>query len=120
MITLEVHCSRDHADADWTCPVVELRRYVRLANQDFEVRVKGDLTLEAVLALVEATRATPASASKDGSADTVSMMLPCDGGYFVSWTDRDHQSGVLAKARLVADGNPEQRDDWETSLHQEE
>lgn len=118
---LQAHCSREHAAADWTCPVVELRRYVRLENQDFEVRVKGDLTLESVLALVEATRGTAISASKGGSeaVDTVSMMVPCDGGYFVSWTDRDHQSGVLVKARLAAGGNPEERDDWEASLHQE-
>lgn len=117
---LQAHCSREHEAADWTCPVVELRRYVRLENQDFEVRVKGDLSLEAVLALVEATRATAASASKGGSADTVSMMVPCDDGYFVSWTDRDHQTGVLVLARLAAGGNPEERDDWEASLHQEE
>ncbi len=119
---LQVHCSRELAGADWTCPAVELRRYVRLDNQDFEVRVKGDLTLEAVLALIEATRGTALAAWKHGSTalDTVSMILPCDDGYFVSWADRDHQSGVLVTARLVAGGDPAERDDWETRLHEEE
>jgi hypothetical protein len=101
---------------------VELRRYVRLENQEFEVRVKGDLGLEAVLALVEATRSTALTAANDGTAaiDTVSMILPCGDGYFVSWADRDHRSGVLIKARLVPGGNPAERNDWESSLHQEE
>lgn len=119
---LQAHCSRGPADVDWSCPVVELRRYVRLQDQDFEVRVKGDLTLDAVLALVEATRGTALSASTDGSTavDTVSMILPCGDGYFVSWADRDHKSGVLVKARLVSGGNPADRNDWEVSLHREE
>lgn len=119
---LQAHCSRDLASADWTCPVVELRRYVRLEDQDFEVRVKGDLSLDAVLALVEATRVTALAAPRDDSAvlDTVSMILPCGDGYFVSWTDLDHRSGVLVKARLAAGGEPAERNDWESSLHLEE
>jgi len=119
---LQAHCSRDPVGADWSCPVVELRRYVRLDNQDFEVRVKGDLTLEAVLALVDATRGTALAASNDDSTtiDTISMILPCGDGYFVSWADRDHQSGVLVKARLAAGGDPAERDDWETWLHEAE
>jgi len=119
---LQAHCSRGPADEGWSCPVVELRRYVRLEDQEFEARVKGDLSLEAVLALVEATRGTALAAPKDGSAvvDTVSMILPCGDGYFVSWTDRDHRSGVLVYARLAAGGNPAERDDWESSLHQKE
>lgn len=119
---LQAHCLRELAGADWSCPVVELRRYIRLEEQDFEVRVKGSLTLEAVLALVEATRGTALAASNEGSAalDTVSMILPCDDGYFVSWTDRDHRSGVLVKARLAAGGDPAELNDWEASLHQEQ
>ena len=118
---LQVHCSREHADGAWACPLVQLRRYVRLDTQDFEVRVKGDLSVEAVLALVEATRSTARSAPNEGSsaADIATIILPCGEGYLVSWADLDHQAGVLVEARLSRDGDPAEPGDWETSLHQE-
>src|SRR5688572_28632698 len=36
---LQVHCNRSESTEDWSCPIVEERRYVKLDTQDFEVRV---------------------------------------------------------------------------------
>src|SRR5262245_33230529 len=35
-------CRRESPDESWTCHPVRLRRYVKLENQDFELRVTGN------------------------------------------------------------------------------
>jgi hypothetical protein len=113
----EAHCRV--SGGAWSCPHVELRRYVRLETQDFEVRVKGDLGLEAVLALVEATRDTLRSSTVEGAAalDTASMIIGGDDHYQVAWGDAEFQkTGVVVDARLRKDGDPTISTDWKTSI----
>jgi hypothetical protein len=102
----------------WTCDHVELRRYVQLDSQDFEVRVKGNLILEEVLALIQATRAIVHASTTDGSAvpETAIMVLPANGGYLVAWGSPDGQGGLTVEAHLRRDGNAATSEDWQTSI----
>lgn len=118
----QVHCLREYSGGLWSCPHVELRRYVRLETQDFEVRVKGGLSLEGVLALVEATRATARAGALEGSAaaDIVTVIIPSGDSYHVAWADKEHQAGVLVEARLSRNGDPTEPGDWKTWIQPSE
>jgi hypothetical protein len=110
----QVFCHRDDTVSAWSCPVVQIRRYVKLDSQDFEVRVKGDIDTNGVLAITEATRPLAASAVPDTSAaDTVLVVFPANGGYVVSWGSKTGFGAVTVEARLRSAGNPSNPSDWE-------
>jgi hypothetical protein len=65
----------------------ELRRYLQIDSQNFEVRVTADLRSEEALALIQATRST-VQASSTGSAEvpaTAIMIHQDRHGYLVTW-----------------------------------
>lgn len=109
----QAHCSRSASGNDWTCFEIEIRRYVRLDTQDFEVRVSANLDLASILALIEATRQPAAVLAAEASevADTASSIFGTSEGYVVSWGhDGDGRVGLMANLR--AGGNPAEPSDW--------
>lgn len=109
---LQAYCARDTSDSPWSCPNVEVRRYVRLDTQDFEVRVVGDIDLDGVLALTEATRSLAASALPDSRADTVMIIVAENDGYFVGWGSETGRESVSLQAQLRTGGNTANAADW--------
>ena len=114
----EVTCNRDDPERPWSCPFVELRRYVKLDSQEFEVRVKGDIDLAGLLAITEATRPVAVSAVADTSAvSTVMTVFPANGGYLTSWGTEMEGSAVIVEAHLHHGGDRADPADWEAFVH---
>ena len=118
----QVHCQRHIPSELWECFAVEIRRYLQLETQDFEVRVKGDIGQQSALALIQATRGTAQASVTDGSAvpDTAIMIFPANGRYLVSWGTDEWNSGLAVEAQLRKGGNPANSEDWETGIFQAE
>jgi hypothetical protein len=114
----QAQCRRESPDVSWACEYVTLRRYVKLENQDFELRVKGDLTIEAVHALIEATRTTAQSNTPAGAAipEAAIILLPVEDGYLVDWGSDQGFQAVSVMARLKKGGDPAVAEDWRTEL----
>jgi hypothetical protein len=114
----QVVCQRTLPEHAWSCPHVEIRRYLRLETQDFEVRVKGDIGHDAALALIQATRGTAQAGTTDGSEvpDTAIMVIPTGNKYLVSWGTDDGLGGVLVEAWLREGGNPAKSEDWRSRI----
>ena len=112
--SFQVFCKRDDPASAWSCPIVQLRRYIKLDSQVFEVRVKGNIDMNGVLAITEATRPVAASAVIDSSAaDTVLVIFPANGGYVVSWGSKNGHGTVAVEAHLRSAGNSANPGDWE-------
>ena len=114
----QVQCRREVSSDLWTCDNVDIRRYVRLATQDFEVRVRGNLDHDELLALIEATRVVAQASTTESSvvANTAIIVLAANGGYFVNWGSPDGQGELTVEAHLRTDGNAATADDWQTSI----
>lgn len=113
---LQVHCNRSEPTWEWACPTVQERRYVKLDTQDFEVRVVGDVDVDGVLALKEATRALATSALPDTMVHAVSCMYEFNGNYLVGWVSANWREGVSVQATLKAGGNAANEADWTAFL----
>lgn len=113
-------CSRKFPSKSWTCGHVTIRRYVRLASQDFEVRVKGDITTDAALAAIEASRRELRSGSDQGTdrPDTAIFVFPAgDGSYYVHWGTPEGYGRLTVRARLLDGGDPTNPDDWHATIN---
>ena len=112
----ETHCQRSASSRAWSC-ATEIRRYVKLDSQDFEVRVKGNLDLAGIQAVIEATRQPAAVAAMKSSevADAAHVILACNDGYVVSWGNKDGTGGLGLEAHLRAGGNPADPNDWDVN-----
>jgi len=113
---LEVQCERSEPAGEWSCPIVEVRRYVKLDTQDFEVRVVGDIDLDGVLALTDATRALATAALPDAVVNTVTMILEINGSYSVAWGSSTWREGIVVQATLKPGGNAANAADWTAFL----
>jgi hypothetical protein len=115
---LQVGCVREHASQTWTCDDVTIRRYVRLASQDFEVRVTGHISSEAALALIEgARRDLLASATGADLPSTAIMIQPLrDGGYLVDWGTREGYAKLTMRAELAEGGDPADSGAWHARI----
>lgn len=113
---IQAHCRRESPGAPWSCPSVESRRYVELDTQDFEVRVVGDIDLDGVLALADATRALAMAALPNIRVDTLMVIYPMNGGFLVGWGSLSHREAVSVQATLKAGGNAANADDWSAFL----
>jgi hypothetical protein len=111
----EAHCQRSASSLAWSCFAVEIRRYVKLESQDFEVRVKGELDLAGIQAVIEATRQPAAAAALQSAevADTASSIFDANGGYVVSWGDKNGMGRIGLEAHLREGGNPANPNDWD-------
>ena len=114
----QVQCKREVSSDLWTCDHVDIRRYVQLATQDFEVRVRGSLDHNDLLALIDATRSAVQASTSDDSviADTAIIVFAANGGYFVNWGSPEGQGKLTVEARLKKDGNAATPEDWQTSI----
>jgi hypothetical protein len=113
-----VQCQRHDPSDMWECGNANLRRYVQLDSQDFELRVVSNIGIGVVHALVEATRTTAQAGASIGSAVPQAAILVGaeNGGYLVSWgNDQGHQS-VMVQAHLKKGGNPAVPEDWLTEI----
>ena len=116
----QVQCRRQKPGEMWACSEVQLRRYLQLESQDFEVRVVGNIGNEAALALIEATRGTALMSVSGASAipEAAIIILPVEGAWLVGWGSDDGQSHLDVMANFRKGGNPARAEDWETSLFQ--
>ena len=115
----EAHCTRAYPNKTWTCDDVVIRRYLQLASQDFEVRVTGDISSEAALALIEATRRDMQASVTDGAVlpDTaIIVQAHEDGDQYVAWGAPDGLWNLKMRARLIEGGDPTNPDDWHASV----
>jgi hypothetical protein len=111
---IQAHCRLERPFGQWTCPAVELRRYVKLDTQDFEVRVNGDLDMAGILGITEATRPLAASAVADATAaSTLIVIVDANGGYLLSWGTEEGYGTVSVEAHLRDGGHPANSGDWE-------
>jgi hypothetical protein len=93
---------------------------VQLETQDFEVRVVGNIAIEAALALIQATRRTAQASASEGSAIPEAAILigPEGDGYVVDWGSDDGQPTLSVYAQLKKDGKPADPEDWQTRVLQ--
>ncbi len=116
---LVAYCGRTYPDKIWTCDNVELRRYAQLASQDYEVRVRGEISSDAALALIEASRRDLQAAATDRSAlPTTAVMVQAQKNdrYFVTWGTPEGIAKVVMRGELALDGDPTNPNDWRASI----
>jgi len=114
----QVQCWRQMPKESWTCGEAEIRRYLQLESQDFEVRVTGGIGSEEALALIQATRGTVQARATDGSVipETAIRIFPKVGWYLVTWGSPEGYQELAVEAHLRDDGNPAEPEDWQTSI----
>jgi hypothetical protein len=118
---LVAYCGRTHPEKIWTCDNVEFRRYAQLASQDYEVRVRGEISSEAALALIEASRRDLQAAASDRAdlpKTAVMVQAQKNDRYFVTWGTPEGISKVVMRGELALDGDPANPDDWRASIFQ--
>lgn len=116
---LVAYCGRMRRDEIWTCDNVEFRRYAQLASQDFEVRVRGEISSDAALALIEASRRDLQAAANDRSdlpSTAVMVQAQKNDRYFVTWGTPEGIARVVMRGELALDGDPANPNDWRASI----
>lgn len=116
-VAFQAHCRRPSESKTWACDEVVTRGYLQLASQQFEVRVLANISADAALALVEASRRD--RQATDTGSDTVVMISehPDIDGYFVGWGNSEGMlSDVTMLAQLQDGGSPTDPDDWRASI----
>jgi len=116
----QVQCRRQMPVTSWTCGDAEIRRYLQLDSQDFEVRVTDGIEYEESLALIQATRRTVQASAIDGSVipETAIFIWREHNTYLVNWGSPEGYTELVVEAHLRDDGNPAEPDDWQTSIFQ--
>lgn len=115
----QVRCVRHISDEHWACDEVEIRRYLKLESQDFEVRVTGDISTDAALAVIQASRGLAREQSREHplACETAIQILPDgDGSYLVGWGAANGQGACTVRARLKHGGNPLRVEGWQTTV----
>ena len=116
----EALCHRTYPNKTWTCDDVNIRRYLQLESQDWEVRIRGDISAEAATALINGSRRDLQAGATVGSRlpDTAILITPQDGGgYFVSWGIPDGRTKLSMLAQLAEGGDPNNPDDWHATVY---
>jgi hypothetical protein len=115
----QVGCSRQVPDKTWDCNEAEIRRYLALDTQDFEVRVTGSIGSDEAIALIESTRDVLQSDAMAGSAvpQTAILIFEYEDGYLVSWGTSDGYQELTMQAHLSTGGDPANAKDWQVNLY---
>jgi hypothetical protein len=103
----------------WTCEDVTIRRYLQLNSQDWEVRVRADISAEAAMALIEGSRRDLQASDRDASPlpNTAIMIVPhTDGDYRVTWGMPDGRATLTMRAHLNDGGDPEDSAHWHATI----
>lgn len=113
----QVGCSRSSSDQPWNCEAAEIRRYLQVENQDFEVRVTGDIGSEEALAVVEATRANLPLYLEGGTADLCQAIIlrPAEIGYKLQWACKSRHSALFMHAISIAGADTKETHAWQVS-----
>ena len=114
----QVQCRRQAPVKKWTCGDAEIRRYLQLETQDFEVRVTGGIGFDEALALIQATRGTVQASAIDGSTipETAILIWHEADTFLVTWGGSEGYQELAVEAHLRDDGNPTDPEDWQTSI----
>jgi len=115
----QARCQREYPNRTWTCNDVTIRRYLKLASQDFEVRINGDISSEAALALIEASRRDlqAGASTAAGLPDTAIIINSFEEGrYLIAWGTPDGFTKLAMTAQLTPGGDPDNPDDWHASI----
>jgi hypothetical protein len=114
---LQVGCSRSGSDQPWTCEAAEVRRYLRVESQAFEVRVTGDIGSAEAFAVVEATRASLPLDFEGGPADSCKAILlrPTNIGYKLQWSCNGRDKALFMHATAIAGADTTQTSGWQVS-----
>jgi hypothetical protein len=114
----QVQCRRPVPDGSWDCPDVDIRRYLTLQGQDFEVRVMGDIGNDAARALIEASRVAALACAPNGTAApaTAMVVFPVEDGYLVGWETKDGQAGISVLGRLRPAGDLGSAHEWQVRV----
>lgn len=115
----QVQCRRQGPVETWICSEAEIRSYLKLATQEFEVRVGGGIEMDVALALIEATRLVAHAAAIDQSkiANTAVAIWPRRDRYLVTWGSAEGFQTIITQAFLPDDGDPTDPADWQAELH---
>lgn len=110
----QVGCSRKAPDGPWNCDEVDIRRYISLDSQHYEVRVIGQIDSTAAIDLIESARDALSSSEKGGStrAYTAVMLKAYKNSYLVTFRPSEGSEGAVMWARLTAGGDPDDAGDW--------
>lgn len=115
----EALCERVYPHKAWMCDRVTIRRYLQLASQDFEVRVKAKITSEAALALIEGSRRDLQATVIDesGRPDTAIIIMPHkNGSYRITWGTPEGYAKLTMLAQLMEGGDPANPEDWHANI----
>lgn len=110
----QVECTRQVKDTAWTCGDAEIRRYLALETQEFDVRVTGPIGSGAALALIEASREllpVPV-AGTSGVPDTAMKLSSYDDGATVIWVNFEGNSCLMVEGQLAEGGEPTRPGAW--------
>jgi hypothetical protein len=116
---LVAYCGRTDSNEAWACDNVEVRRYAQLPSQDYEVRVRGEISSEAALALIEASRRDLQAAAADQfhvPKTAVMVQAQKNDRYFVTWGAPDGTAQVVMRGELTHSGDPTNPDDWHATV----
>ena len=110
----QVECLRYAPANEWACQAPEIRRYLSLDSQDYEVRVTGPISSDAAIAFLEASRKVlPVSKNEaDDVPDTAMMLGSYDDRAYVSWVNFEGRAHQMVKGRVSEGGNPALEEDW--------
>ena len=113
----QLRCLRHLPDVAWVCEDPDIRRYLKLDSQDFEIRVTVDVTTEVALALIEATRAAVQAPPAGAQIPNTAILVLRDSlGYMVTWGSPEGYQKVMVRAQLMDAGNPAKPEDWRTKI----
>lgn len=115
----QVQCQRQVPVESWSCEEAEIRAYLKLETQNFEVRIRGGIASDEALALIAATRHAVPSSPNQGSftPETAIMVWPYRDTFLVSWGSPEGHQELITQARLRENGNPVNPDDWQANVY---
>ena len=101
---------------EWTCHAVDFREYVQLDGQICEVRLRGDMSTPALIAVREAgLEAIRKAEQPSPEALVVYSAHEANSGSAIFGTN-DCRPGVSVQYSLVEGGNPEDPASWGTTV----
>ena len=114
----QVDCTRLGPGTAWACEDADIRRYLALATQDYEVRVTGPISSTAAVALIESTRKLlpVRTAGIDDVPDTAMILSSHDDSASVTWVNFEGSSYQRVRGRLTESGDPTRPQDWIVDL----
>lgn len=110
----QVRCVRHVSGTQWSCEDAEIRRYLRLGSQDFEVRVSGGISNEGAIALIEASRRFMVATSSVYET-AIQIIADGDGSLLVSWGRSPDSQELLMRAHLRTGADQAQPESWQIS-----